>query len=68
MVAQSVACPFSMQVASRSTFPSGIFFRGGFFHSAADSRRASCQLLSKEWALNTGKLPLGGLPIDNVVM
>ena len=26
------------------------------------SRRASCQFLEKECALNTGKLPLGGLP------
>ena len=25
-------------------------------HSSVDSRRASCQLLAKEWALNTGKL------------
>ena len=30
------------------------------FHSSTDSRRASCQLLAKEWALNTGKLPPGG--------
>ena len=30
--------------------------------SSADSRRASYQLLANEWALNTGKLPLGGLP------
>ena len=26
--------------------------------STADLRRASCQLLVKEWALKTGKLPL----------
>ena len=26
---------------------------------SADSREASCQLLAKEWALNTGKLPPG---------
>ena len=31
------------------------------------SRRTSCQLLAKEWALNTGKLPLGGLPWNSVV-
>ena len=31
------------------------------------SRRASCQLLAKEWALSTDKLPLGGLPKDSVV-
>ena len=35
--------------------------------SSADSRRARCQLLAKEWALNTGKLPLGGLPWNSVV-
>ena len=29
------------------------------FPSSADSRRASCQLLAKEWALNTSKLPPG---------
>ena len=37
------------------------------FPSSADSRRASCQLLAKEWTLNTGKLPLGGLPRNSVV-
>ena len=36
--------------------------------SSADSRRASCQLLAKEWTLYTGKLPLGGLPRNNVVL
>ena len=30
---------------------------------SADSRKASCQLLVKEWTLNTGKLPAGGLRI-----
>ena len=28
-----------------------------FVLSSADSKRASCQILVKEWALNTGKLP-----------
>ena len=37
------------------------------FPSSADSRRASCQLLAKEWALNTGKLHLGGLPRNSMV-
>ena len=37
------------------------------FPSFADSRRASCQLLAKEWPLNTGKLPQGGLPRNSVV-
>ena len=38
-----------------------------FFPSYADSRRASCQLLAIEWPLNTGKLPLGGLPRNSVI-
>ena len=33
----------------------------------ADSRRVSCQLLVQEWTLNTGKLPLEGLPRNIVV-
>ena len=40
-------------------------FFGGFFPSSTDSRRASCQLLTKEWALYTGK-PLG-LPLNSEV-
>ena len=36
--------------------------------SSADSRRASCQLPAKEWTLYTGKLPLGGLPRNNVFL
>ena len=36
--------------------------------SSADSRRASCQLLEKECTLNTGKLSLGDLPRNNVVL
>ena len=36
--------------------------------SSTDSRRTSCQLLAKEWTLYTGKLPLGGLPRNNVVL
>ena len=37
------------------------------FPSSADSTTASCQFLVEEWVLNTGKLPLGGLPRKNVV-
>ena len=39
------------------------------FPSSTDSRsyRASCQLLVKELALNTGKLPPGSLPRNSVV-
>ena len=47
-------CPLCMQAAQRLTLT---FFWREFFPSSADSRRASCQLLMKEWALNTGKLP-----------
>ena len=36
--------------------------------SSADSRRTSCQFLAKEWTLYTGKLPLGGLPRNNLVL
>ena len=36
--------------------------------SSTVSRRASCQLLAKEWTLYTCKLPLGGLPRNNVVL
>ena len=35
------------------------------FPSSIDPNRASCQLVAKEWALNTGKLPLGCLPRIN---
>ena len=34
---------------------------------SADSTRVSCQLLAKEWALNTGKMPPGGLPRNSLV-
>ena len=37
------------------------------YHSSADYRRVSYGLLVKECALNTGKLPLGGLPGNSVV-
>ena len=37
------------------------------FLYSANSRRASCQLLWKEWTLNTDKLPSGVLPRSSVV-
>ena len=40
---------------------SGTFYCGIELPSSADSRRASCQLLAKECALNAGKLPPGDL-------
>ena len=39
-----------------------------FLPSYADSRRASCQLLAKELAQNTSKLPSGGLTRNNNVL
>ena len=53
-------------VAPGSILASCQFFRGkiiSLFH--ADSR-AGYQLLAKEWALKTGKLPLEGLPRNSV--
>ena len=38
-----------------------------FFPYSSDSRKASCQLLVKECALNTGKQPPGGLQRNIVV-
>ena len=38
-----------------------------FLASSADSRRASCQLMPKERALNTGRLPPGAFPRNSVV-
>ena len=53
-VAWSLACPLCKQVAPGSTIVSSTFFCEFFFPSFADLRRASCQLLGKEWPLNTG--------------
>ena len=49
------------------TLTSSTLFHGFYFHSSFYSRRAICLLLGKEWALNTGELPPGGLPRNNVV-
>ena len=43
------------------------YFSWRIFSSSTDSRRASCQLLVKELALNTGKLPQGGLHRNSLV-
>ena len=65
-VVWSVVCPLSMlavlRSVLRSTLVSGTFFHGKAFPSSADSRRLSCQLLGKECALSSGKLPPEGLP------
>ena len=66
-VAWSVASPLSIQAVQRLTLASATFFGGKLFPSSADSRRASCQLLAKNLALNTGKLPPGVLPRNSVV-
>ena len=63
----SVGRVFASQASVlRSILAFSTFFRGKIFPSSADSR-ASCQLLAKEWVLNTDKLPLGGLPRNSVV-
>ena len=60
-VAWSEACPLGMQVASSSIPTSGTFFRGDLvmkkFSLFRWFKKSSCQLLAKEWALGTGKLP-----------
>ena len=64
-VAQSEACSLGMQAASSSIPTSGTFFRGDlvmktFLRSFSLFRwfkKSSCQLLAKECALSTGKLP-----------
>ena len=56
----------SVSYASRLEIDPDVILLWNFFPSA-DSRRASCQLLAKEWELNAGKLPLGGLPRNSVV-
>ena len=54
-------------MAPRSTLASGTFFHGEKLSSSANSRRASCQLLAKKWAHNTGKLPSGGTLRNSMV-
>ena len=48
--------------------PVGHILSWKFFPSSTDSRRASCQLLVKEWALNIGKLPTLGLLRNSVLI
>ena len=60
-------CLLPIEAAPRSTLASHTFFRGEVSPSPTESRRASCQLMVKEWALNTGKLPPGGLPRNSAV-
>ena len=66
MVVQLVACPLCKQ---RSEIDPHVLHILSWKKkpSSTDLRRASCQLLGKEWALNTGKLPPGGLPRNSVV-
>ena len=56
-VARPVAYPLRICKPSQAQLASCIFFSGIFFLSSADSSGASCQLLMKDWTLNTGKLP-----------
>ena len=59
-----------MGAIAQSVLPSGpeidphiLHILSRIFPSYTDPSRASCQLLVKKWALNTGKLPSGGLPV-----
>ena len=64
-VARSEACSFGMQAAPSSIPTPGIFFRGDLvmkeflrpFSFLRWYKKSSCQLLAKECALSTGKLP-----------
>ena len=60
-VARSVASPLGIPIKSAIVFST--CFGGKLFLSSADSRKASFPFLAKEWALNTDKLPPGGLPV-----
>ena len=64
--AWSVACPLGKQRSrDRTSRPAhSLVIKTP---SSADVRRASCQSLAKEWALNTGKLPPVDLPRGIVV-
>ena len=64
-VARSETCPLGMKAAPSSIPTSGTFFRGDLamktflrpFSLFRWFKKSSCQLLAKEWALSTGKLP-----------
>ena len=47
----------SVSVSQAPDTRSILAFSGKLFPSSADSKRASCPLLAKEWALNASKLP-----------
>ena len=65
MVARSEACPLGTQGAPSSISMSGTFFHGDLvmkkhlrpFSLFRWFKNSSCQLLAKECALSTGKLP-----------
>ena len=62
-VARSEACPLGMQASPRSIPTFGTFFRGDLVTKKFQRplfrwfMKSSCQLLAKECALSTGKLP-----------
>ena len=64
-VARSEACPLGIQTAPSSIPTSGTFFRGDLvmkkilrpFSLFRWFKKSSCQLVAKECALSTGKLP-----------
>ena len=61
-VAWLIACPLPVCRGQEIDLGFQHIFSWEIFPASADSRTASCQLLVKEWALNTGKLHPGGLP------
>ena len=61
MLLRTVECPSALYASSPEIDPSiWHILSWKVFTSSADSRRASCQLLAKIWALNTRKMPQGG--------
>ena len=65
-VVRSVACPLLNHWFRDRPPPSAQYFVESFSSSVA-SRRTSCQLLRKEWTLNTGILTPGGWPRNKVI-
>ena len=68
IVAWSVACQLCKWSQDRPSHHTPSIVE--IFPSSTDSRRASCHLLVKEWALNTGNLSQGGMagmPRNSVV-
>ena len=71
----SLAVTLEMQATLRLIPASGTFFREDLvmkiflrpFFLFVRFKKSGCQLMTKECMLNTGKVPLGGLPRNRVV-